>query len=519
MSRPARRVNGSPAAQPAVTRCAIYTRKSTEEGLDRDINSLSVQRQACEEYVRTRASEGWLVVPEVYDDGGWSGATVKRPGFQRLLADVEAGRVNCVVVHRVDRLSRSLLDFARLMAFFQENGVAFVSVTQNFSTADPVGRLTLNLLATFAEFEREMISARTKDKIAASRRRGRWTGGRVPLGYDLKDGRLVVNEAEAVAVREIFDVYDETSSLTGAVEKLGRCGLAMKAGTQQNGSERSGRSFDKPSLLRVLRNPTYAGLTRCNGSLTQGEHEAIVPGETWQRVQVRLTRNGSAGYQGERENHNALLKGLLHCAQCGSAMTPTYTMKRNTRYRYYRCITTIKKGAHACPSRAVPAHEIERRVVDRIRTIGRDPELLAGTIEQVRRQRDELIVRLEAERHELSRVLRAKKASLRRAKGQTNGESSDPSYGEIDARIREITARLEAIPDENKAARRTTIDEDGIRSALEAFGPVWESLWPAERSRTLKLLIESIDYDGRDEELEIRFRQDRIGSLSDVEPT
>jgi site-specific DNA recombinase len=193
------RTNGHPDAAPTQVRCAIYVRKSTEVDGEQAFNSLDAQRLACEDYVRARASEKWAVLPEHYTDGGWSGATVKRPAFQRLLEAIEAREVDCVVVHRVDRLSRSLLDFARLMAFFQEHGVAFVCVTQNFSTADAVGRMTLNLLAVFSEFEREMIVARTRDKVAAARRKGRWTGGMPILGYDLdpRGGRLVVNEAEA----------------------------------------------------------------------------------------------------------------------------------------------------------------------------------------------------------------------------------------------------------------------------------------------------------------------------------
>ena len=496
MSRATRRANAHALAQPAVVRCGIYTRKSTEEGLDRDINSLSVQRQACEDYVRTRASDGWHLAPEQYDDGGWSGATVKRPGFQRLLADVETSRVQCVVVHRVDRLSRSLLDFARLMHFFQERGVAFVSVTQNFSTADPVGRLTLNLLATFAEFEREMISARTRDKIAASRRRGRWTGGRVSLGYDLRDGRLAINGTQAAVVRETFDVYLGTGSLTRTVEELSRRGVAA-----------NGRPFDKPTVLRMLRNPLYAGLIRAGEGLVDAEHEAIMSRETWQRVQDQLSRNGTAGYQGERENQGALLKGLLYCGNCGCRMSPTYAVKGSRRYRYYTCQSRLRRGAHACPTGRVAAAEIERKVVDQIRAIGRDPELIAETVRQARVQREELIASLQAEGKALRRELRGKRASVERLAG--NGDHTTA----IRERIAAIEARLAAIPGEIVAAKRARIDESGIRSALEAFGPVWDSLWPTERARIIGLLVERIDHGGRDQ-IALRFH---VGGVSALE--
>ncbi len=513
MSQPARRVNGraSPSTQPAVIRCAIYTRKSTEEGLDRDINSLSVQRQACEEYVRSRAAEGWQLVAEQYDDGGWSGATVKRPGFQRLLADVEAGRVQCVVVHRVDRLSRSLLDFARLMAFFQERGVAFVSVTQNFSTADPVGRLTLNLLATFAEFEREMISARTKDKIAASRRRGRWTGGFVPLGYDLSDGRLVINEAGAATVGEIFAVYEKTGSLTRTVEELSRRGIAMRTRVPQNGTGNPGRPYDKPSVLRVLRSPIVAGLIRSGEALVKAEHEAIVQLETWQNIQERLTRNGSAGYQGERENQHALLKGLLCCTACGCRMSPTYTDKGGRRYRYYTCQSRIRQGAHACPTGQVAANEIEQRVVEQIRAIGRDPGLVAETVQQVRLQRDALVATIKAEEKALRRELRGKRATLKRlvTKGGSQAERKP-----LEERIASIQARLSTLPKEIHAAKHLGIDPHEVAKALEAFGPVWEALWPAERARTLGLLVESVGYDGRSQPIAVRFRTGGVGAFA-----
>ena len=524
MSRPARRVNGhaSPSAQPALVHCAVYCRKSTEEGLDRDINSLTVQRHACEEYVRGRAAEGWRLVAETYDDGGWSGATVNRPAFQHLLADIDAGRVSCVVVHRVDRLSRSLLDFARLMHFFQERGVAFVSVTQNFSTADPVGRLTLNLLATFAEFEREMISARTRDKIAASRARGRWTGGTPILGFDVRDGRLVVNEDEAARVREIFRLYEECRSLIRVVEEVSCRGWTGKGWNKADGSARGGRPFDKSTLRRVLVNPLYAGKIRCNGSLVAGEHGALVDEAIWSRVQTRLRHNGSGGYQGERENSDALLKGLLRCARCGCAMTPTYTVKGNRRFRYYVCQSIAKKGAHACPTGRVAAAEVERQVIDRIRAIGRDPDLVAETVRQVRQQRDQLLARLAAEEKSLRRDLRGRKATARRlvaarVNSREAGQAAVDQLAQGRARGAKVEARLAVIPDEFSSTKRLTLEEADVRGALEAFGPVWDALLSAERARILRLVVEVVQV-GPDEELVIRFRHNGFQTLATAHP-
>lgn len=506
--------HGKAATNPAQVRCAIYVRKSTEAGLEQAFNSLDAQRLACESYVQSRASERWTVLPEHYTDGGWSGATVKRPAFQRLLQDIEARKIDVVVVHRVDRLSRSLLDFARLMAFFQEHGVAFVSVTQNFSTADPVGRLTLNLLATFSEFEREMIVARTRDKIAAARRLGRWTGGHPVLGYDVdpRGGRLHLNEVEAVQVREIFALYLRERSLTRVVEELGKRGWTRKSWTRRDGVLRHGSTFDKEGLLRLLKCALYIGKVPHRGTLHDGQQEAIVDEATWLEVQGLLRRNGAAGYQGPRASSVAILKGLLHCAHCACGMSPTYTTKGNKRFQYYVCQSVLKRGAHACPTGRVPAHEVEQRVVDQIRAIGRDPMLVAETVQQVRRQRGELIARLEDESRGLAKELRARMAALKRAKARANGNGADPQPGELDTGVREIAARIEAIPGDIKAARRVTIDEGAIRAALQAFGPVWAGLWPTERARILGLLAERIDHDGREKGIAIRFRTDAIGA-------
>lgn len=452
------------AAQDAVrrVRCALYVRKSTEVDEEQGFNSLDAQRLACEDYVRARAGENWIALPDQYTDGGWSGATVKRPAFQRLLADIQARKIDVVVVHRVDRLSRSLLDFARLMHFFQEHGVSFVSVTQNFSTADPVGRLTLNPLATFSEFEREMIVARTRDKVAAARKKGRWTGGVPVLGYDVdpRGGRIHLNETEAVRVREIFALYLRERSLTRVVEELGVRGWTTKTWIRRDGVLREGSLFDKPSLLRLLKNPLYTGKVHHRGSLHPGEQAAIVDDATWNQVQTLLRKNGSDGYQGPRTNHDGLLKGLLHCGLCGSAMTPTWTSKGERRYRYYRCVSTIKKGAHACSTGSVPALDLERQVVERIREIGRDPELVADVVRQTR-------VQVEERR----RVLRKERRWLK------SGQS----------------------------VKTPRIRKSDVAGALAQFDGVWDALLPRERSRVFGLLVERIDY-GSNRQTYIRFR-------------
>jgi len=237
-----RRANRTPAPLPDAKRCAIYTRKSKAQGLEQEFNSLDAQREACEQYVASHGHLGWRLVPERYDDGGFTGANLERPGFQRLLEDMDAGKLDIVVVYKVDRLSRSLLDFSRVMERFGRADVAFVSVTQNFSTVDAMGRLTLNMLMSFAEFEREMIAERTRDKVAASRRKGKWTGGPVPLGYDVADKRLVVNDLEAVVVREVFDLYERHFSALEVAHELNAMGRMTKRHRAVNGNLREGKA-------------------------------------------------------------------------------------------------------------------------------------------------------------------------------------------------------------------------------------------------------------------------------------
>ncbi|HEX4613756.1 MAG TPA: recombinase family protein, partial [Urbifossiella sp.] len=261
-----RKASHTPAARPAVrlVRCAIYTRKSTEEGLEQEFNSLDAQREAAEAYVRSQAGDGWAAVPDRYDDGGFTGGNTDRPGLRRLMADIEAGRVDCVVVYKVDRLSRSLLDFAQLMRRFEDRGVSFVSVTQQFNTATSMGRLVLHVLLSFAQFERELVGERTRDKIAATRRKGKWGGGRPVLGFDREPGgrRLVVNEPEADRVRAIFDLYLGQGSLLPVVKELAARGWVTKRWASKAGVETGGRGFTRTSLYQLLTNPLYAGRVR-----------------------------------------------------------------------------------------------------------------------------------------------------------------------------------------------------------------------------------------------------------------
>jgi site-specific DNA recombinase len=307
------------------------------------------------------------------------------------LADIDTGRIDCIVVYKVDRLSRSILDFAKIMERFDQRGVSFVSVTQHFNTTNSMGRLTLNILLSFAQFEREIISERTRDKIAAARRRGKWMGGKPLLGYDLVvragGGKLVVNDDEAARVRAIFELYLEHERIAPVLQELDRRAWRTKQWTtRRTGTAVGGRPFDKVTLFRLLTNPAYLGKVRHREDLFDGEHDAVVDEAIWQRSQALLQRNGRTGGGVVRNKYGGLLKGLLRCVPCDCAMVHSTSSKGPKRYRYYVCTKAMKRGWYTCPSKSVPAGELERFVVDQIRSVGRDPGVLAETIRQVRAQ-------------------------------------------------------------------------------------------------------------------------------------
>lgn len=357
----------------AKVRCAIYTRKSTEEGLEQEFNTLDAQRESAEAYIKSQLAEGWLCLPDRYDDGGFSGGTMDRPALMRLIEQIEAGQIDCVVVYKVDRLSRSLLDFARMMEVFERHGVSFVSVTQQFNTASSMGRLILNVLLSFAQFEREMISERTRDKIAATRRKGKWSGGAPILGYDVVDRKLVVNETEADIVRQIFALYLKRNSLLEVVRELADRNWTSKVWQTRKGTERGGRIFTKTSLRQLLINVTYTGKVRHKTEVFEGEHAAIIDDDLFDRVQRALHDNASTCRVSPADATVPLLRGLLRCATCERAMIHSYAVRGTRRYRYYLCTNAQKRGWDACPSPSVPATEIERFIVDEVLAIARDP--------------------------------------------------------------------------------------------------------------------------------------------------
>lgn len=400
-------------------RCGVYTRKSSEEGLEQEFNSLHAQREACEAYIASQRSEGWVLVRDQYDDGGISGGTLERPALQRLLADIEDGLVDVVVVYKIDRLSRSLMDFSKLVEVFDRNGVTFVSVTQSFNTTTSMGRLTLNILLSFAQFEREVTAERIRDKFRASRMKGMWMGGNTPLGYEVRDRKLVVRKEDAEHVRWIFTRFTELGSATE---------LARDVDSRNIRTSRGNR-IDKKAIYRILNNRVYLGDAVHKGESYPGEHVAIIDQSVWDKVHAILTESPRIRAARTRAQTPALLKGLIFGPD-GAAFSPSHTCKGGRLYRYYVSQTVLKHGAGACPVGRVPAGEIEAAVIDQLRAVFRQPEIVAGT--------------------------------WKAAQEQT-------------------------------PAQDHSISDRDVREALHQLDPLWDELFPAEQARIAALLIERID--------------------------
>ena len=352
-----------------IRRCAIYTRKSSEEGLEQAFNSLDAQREACGAYITSQRHEGWVALPDPYDDGGISGGTMERPALQRLLADIQAGKVDLVVVYKVDRLTRSLGDFAKIVEVFDEKGVSFVSVTQQFNTTTSMGRLTLNMLLSFAQFEREVTGERICDKIAASKRKGMWMGGTVPLGYDVMDRKLMVNEAEAETVRYIFRRYLALGSVRLLKEQLAIEGVRSKVRQSMDAADDAnigGVPLARGAIYTLLQNRLYRGEITYKDAVYAGEHQAIIDAALWDAVQQQLAANRAEQASGVRAASPSLLAGLLQ-DEAGQGFTPTHAVKNGRRYRYYVSLGLITGNREASPNgRRIPASDLEQIVAQRL---------------------------------------------------------------------------------------------------------------------------------------------------------
>jgi len=504
--------------RPKTIRCAIYTRKSTEEGLDQQYNSLDSQRDAGESYIRSQANEGWELVPDRYDDGGFSGGNIERPALKRMMEDIQAGKIDCVVVYKVDRLSRSLLDFARVMETFDKFSVSFVSVTQHFNTTHSMGRLTLNILLSFAQFEREIIGERIRDKLAAQCRRGQWTGGYPVLGYDVdrseRTPKLVVNPEEATKVRRIFSLYLELKNLMPVVEELDKRGWTNKLWHSKKGLPKGGRSFDKCSVHALLTNPIYCGKIKHKTDLYQGQHQAIIDDEIYERVQAQLRENSFNRGNRLPSKYGGLLKGLIRCPNCNVAMVHNMTKRNAIVYRYYTCVRAIKRGRQACKHPSLPAGEIEAAVVDQVREISRDTKLRDEIIRQAMIATQQGRAELESHHVQLTRQLTRDHGEIRElALDQKPNTSIAHRIADIQDRIAKAELELSKVNRQLHDLDKQQMTTEEIQEAFIDFDRIWDALTSREQSQLLALLVSKVEFDQSDCTIAITFHASGIETL------
>lgn len=348
--------------------CAIYCRKSSDEGLDQDFNTLHAQREACEAYITSQKAEGWKTVKTQYNDGGYSGGTLERPALQTLLADIKDGKIQTVVVYKIDRLTRSLMDFAKLVEIFDEHDVTFVSVTQSFNTTTSMGRLTLNVLLSFAQFEREVSAERIRDKIAASKKKGMWMGGNPPTGYEADNKKLTVNPDDAKIARRIFERYLALGNVIKLKRELDADGVTSKERKSKRGNIVGGKPYSRGALYTILQNPIYIGKIRHKDQVYDGNHEAIISLDLWEAVQNKLVSQAPLPRGHKKASDQNLLKGLLFDCE-GTRYSPDFTNKGGKRYRYYISQNLVQYRDHPKGVMArIPAHEIEQVVCDALRS-------------------------------------------------------------------------------------------------------------------------------------------------------
>ncbi len=381
MGRATAELDKTPRRSAKKARCAICTRKSSEEGLEQAFNSLDAQREACAAFILPQKHEGWTVVPTLYDDGGFSGGTMERPALKRLIADIEAGQIDVVVVYKVDRLTRALAELAKLVEVFDRRGVSFVSITQQFNTTTSMGRLTLNVLLSFAQFEREVTGERIRDKIAACKKKGMWIGGMPPLGYDVKNRKLVVNDAEARIVVDIYRRYLARKSVHALRDALADDGIKSKRRMRPRGAEYGGQKFSRGALYLILQNWLYRGEISHKGNSYAGEHPAIVDKPLWDDVQAVLAANRVERATGARRRHPNLLTGMVF-DEAGERPTPTHAVKKGRRYRYYVSTSLVTgAGRNRSSGRRIPAGNLEGLEISRLRTFLADPGAILDALD------------------------------------------------------------------------------------------------------------------------------------------
>ena len=496
--------------------CAIYTRKSTDENMKSDFTSLDAQRESAVAYIKSQQSEGWELYPDRYDDPGFSGGTIERPGLQRLLRDAQDGKFQMVIVYKVDRLTRSLKDFTKIVEVLEDAGVSFVAVTQQFNTSSSMGRLTLNVLLSFAQFEREIIGERTRDKRMATAKKGKWLGGVPLLGYDInfETKSLVVNKQETALVKTIFETYQETKSAIKTAHILNTKGYRCKTWVTREGVKRGGAKFNKNQLLNCLKNPAYIGMIKYKDEQYPAEHPPLIDKKTFDATQALIAHNCVSKNSPNREGHDYLLSGLIRCACCKSIMTPTSTQPRGKKYLYYKCTKVHHLDRSACAVRVVGAREIENIIIDRLKVLSDDKNLLEKIIRNAK-------IGATDELQGLQQELNTQTAELRKTENEANGligalTANRESLGnnkfiskrlnELEEKNAAIEARIQEIRLAKTKLEEQNVNAEVIQRNFVTFARVFDKLTMPERTELLHLLIKEIVYDGIKHEIEMALR-------------
>ena len=489
----------------------VYTRKSTDAQLEKEVHSLSVQRASAESFIESQKHRGWFCLDERFDDNNISGGTLDRPALRRAMKLIKKGKVKVVVVNRLDRISRSLSQFLELTAFFEEYGVALVSVTQNINTGDAMGRLMLSIIISFAEFERELIRERVTERMHASRKNGQFIGGRPVLGYNIKpEGReLEVDKIEAIRVHEIFALYLELRSVKATAQELKRRGWHNKKWVTREGKVSGGNPFSPNGLHHLLTNPIYIGKVTLKGEVFDGKHDALMDPELFQQVQTMLAKNSVIDGARKRNRHSALLKGLLYCTACDTPFEHTYTKKKNRMYRYYTCSHKRREGANTCPSPSLPAGEIEELVISQILSVGTDPNLQDMVYSQladvVEKKSKEHAQQKKTAKQQLTRLHRELESSRQ-------FDASVSMIRLLESKIQDAENLLETL---ERATPPQMPEKREIIVALQNMKTLWPSFNKGEKCAFIKTLIQRVDYDAVEENITLHFTDEGFISGSE----
>jgi site-specific DNA recombinase len=500
-------------------RCAIYCRVSTPGQLNGPFNSLDNQKEYCEAFIKSQAGKNWQCLPTEYADPGFSGTTLDRPALKRLMVDVDAGLIDTVVVYRFDRISRSTRDFHNLINHLDQKNVSFVSVSEQVNTSEPSGQVMQSIMMSFAQFERDVIAQRTRDKIAGAKRQGRWCGGLVPLGYRMHEegGRIVIDPDAAKMVQAIFGLYLQKQSLMAVAEELNRRGWLTKRHDTKTGKVWGGKPWTKTYVHNHVTNPVYIGQVRHKGETYAGQHDGIITKKVWKQVQALLSENCRNGGASTKNRHNHLLRGIMYCESCNAIMASTATKKGDRIYRYMVCSSAMRNGWHTCPNPSVSAPTIEAFVKENIAVIGNNPDIQQETVKQVRKL-------MKAERPALAAECRRLQSQIKKNRTEIDqlvkvlatgpSESVRARLSIVEDQVAAAVQRLAEVDQERASVRTGAMDTEALAKALSQFTLVWDLLFPMEQERLVQLLVERIDYRGKNADLAIEYRLPEIMGLA-----